>query len=310
MNTLHYLLLGITSLLIIIVCLLLAKIVNEKKQLKYIVSVLDDIEQGNMNRRVLAPDNDMTTEICYKINTIVETCKEQLIQKAKIEQANRQVMTSLSHDVKTPLTSLIGYLDAIQSGLVNNDEKDSYMEIAQGKAYDLKEYVDTLFEWFKLNSNERQFIFKSVDINELTRSVVIDWIPQFEKRNISYEIIVADGELYLPLDASAYTRVVSNLIQNAILHSGGSLIIIRVAAEDNAAAFSVTDNGKGIPREAVPYIFDRLYKQDKARGTKGSGLGLAIVQELVKAHGGKTDITSTPYTETTFTVYLPFNAQS
>lgn len=306
MNTLH-LLLGVVAVLTLIVCLLVAKIINEKKQLKYIVSVLDDIEQGNMNRRVLAPDKDMTTEICYKINTIVVNCKEQLIQNARIEQANRQIMTSLSHDVKTPLTSLIGYLDAIHSELVYGEEKDSYLEIVWRKAYDLKEYVDTLFEWFKLNSNEREFSFEDVDINELTRNIVIDWIPQFEKGNTTYEIIIDDRELHLPLDVSAYTRIVNNLIQNAILHSGGSLIIIRVAVEDNVAVFSVTDNGKGIPQESIPYIFDRLYKQDEARGAKGSGLGLSIAQELVRVHGGRISVDSLPHKATTFTVYLPCN---
>jgi len=304
MNTLH-LWFGIVAVLLIIICLLAAKLVNEKKQLKYIVSVLEDIEQGNMNRRVLAPDKNMTTEICHKINTIVENCKEQLMQNARVEQANRQIMTSLSHDIKTPLTSLIGYLEAIYGERVTGKEKDSYIEIAWRKAYDLKEYVDTLFEWFKLNSNERQYNFEDVDINELTRNIVIDWIPQLEQRNITYEIVIDDKELHLQLDISAYTRIVNNLIQNVILHSGGSFINICVIANDDGAVFSVTDNGKGIPQEGIPYIFDRLYKQDEARRAKGSGLGLSIVQELVKAHNGKISVDSLLHKSTTFTVYLP-----
>lgn len=306
MNTLH-LLVGIVAVLATIICLLTAKIVKEKKQLKYIVCILEDIEQGNMNRQVFAPYNDITSEVCYKINGIVENCKEQLIQNGRIEQANRQIMTSLSHDVKTPLTSLIGYLDAIRGGLVCGEEKDRYIEIAWRKAYDLKEYVDALFEWFKLNSNERHFSFERVDINELTRNIVIDWIPQFEKRSIAYEIVIDDNEQNLLLDVSAYTRIANNLVQNAILHSGGSLIEIRVETEENAAIVSVTDNGKGISHDSLPYIFDRLYKQDKSRGAKGSGLGLSIVQQLVKAHKGKIRVDSLPHKKTTFTVYLPRN---
>jgi signal transduction histidine kinase len=306
MNTVH-LLIGIVALLMIILCILTVVIVNEKRRLKYIFSILEDIEQGNMNRRVLAPDKDMTTDICHKINTIVENCKEQLTQKDRAQQANRQIMTSLSHDVKTPLTSLIGYLDAIHGGLVYGEEKDSYIEIAWNKAYSLKEYVDTLFEWFKLNSNERQFSFEDADINELTRNIVIGWIPQFEKRNIAYEIVIEDSELHLSIDVSAFTRIANNLVHNAILHSGGSLINIQVKAQPNGAVFSVMDNGKGISQESIPYIFDRLYKQDEARAAKGSGLGLSIAQELVKAHGGKISVDSMPYKATTFTVYLPRN---
>ncbi len=308
MNT-FYLLFGIIMVLVLIVCLLSAKIFNEKKQLNYIISVLNDIERGNMNRRVLAPHKEMTTKICYEINMIVENSQEQLIQNARIEQANRQIMTSLSHDVKTPLTSLIGYLDAVHGGLVYGEEKDSYIDIAQRKAHDLKEHIDTLFEWFKLNSNEWKFTFECVDINELTRNTVIGWVPQFENSGIDYEVAIDDSELYIKLDAGAYMRIANNLIQNAILHSGGSLINIRIAAEDNTVIFSVTDNGTGIPQESIPCIFDRLYKLDEARGIKGSGLGLSIAQELVKAHGGKITVNSLPNKETTFTVYLPRTLQ-
>ncbi|WP_313129040.1 sensor histidine kinase [Anaerocolumna sp.] len=306
MNIVH-LLIGVIAALVFIVCLLIAKIFYEKKKLDDIVSVLEDIEQGNLNRRVLTFDNDMTSNICYKINSIVSNCKEQLMQNTNIEQANRQIMTSLSHDVKTPLTSLIGYLDAIQSGVVLGEEKESYVGIAWRKAYDLKEYVDTLFEWFKLNSNERQFDFKLVDINELTRNIVIEWIPQFEKSGIAYEISIDDEELYLSLDISAYTRIISNLIHNAILHSGGTVIEIRIVKDKNEAIISIIDNGKGIPTSSLPYIFDRLYKYDEARNTKGSGLGLSIVQELVKAHKGKIAVESVPLINTAFHVYLPFN---
>lgn len=300
-----YLLIGIIGVLVFIACLLVFKIFNEKRKLDDIVITLEDIVQGNMNRRLLTFDNVMTSDLCYKINGIVSNCKNQLMQNADIEQANRQIMTSLSHDVKTPLTSLLGYLDAIQNGVVSGKEKDSYIEIAWRKAYDLKEYVDTLFEWFKLNSNERQFSFEPIDINELTRNIVIEWIPQLEKSGIIYNISIEDKELYLPLDTSAYTRIVSNLIHNAILHSGGSRIDICIDNDRNKASLSIIDNGKGIPTNSISYIFDRLYKHDEARNTKGSGLGLSIVQELVKAHKGRISVESLPYTKTAFIVHLP-----
>ncbi len=304
MNTIYFLIVVIATL-IFIIFFLVFKIFNEKRKLDDIVIVLEDIVQGNMNRRLLTFDNDMTSNLCYKINAIVSNCKEQLIYNADVEQANRQIMTSLSHDVKTPLTSLLGYLDAIQNGVVLGEEKDSYVEIAWRKAYDLKEYVDTLFEWFKLNSNERQFNFELADINELTRNIVIEWIPQFEKSGIIYNISIEDKELYLPLDTSAYTRIVSNLIHNAILHSDGSRIDICIKNDKNKASLSIIDNGKGIPSYSIPYIFDRLYKHDEARNTKGSGLGLSIAQELVKVHKGRISVESVPYTKTAFFVHLP-----
>lgn len=300
-----YLLIVIIFALVFIIGLLALKIINEKRKLDDIVIALEDVAQGNMNRRLLTFENEMTSGLCYKINEIVSSCKEQLMNNADVEQANRQIMTSLSHDVKTPLTSLLGYLDAIYNKIVSGEEKDSYIEIAWRKAYDLKEYVDTLFEWFKLNSNERQFTFELIDINELTRNIMIGWVPQFERNGITYNIFIDDKELYLPLDVSAYTRILNNLIHNAILHSGGSNIDICIYNDKSKARISVIDNGKGIPSNSIPYIFDRLYKQDEARNTKGSGLGLSIVYELVKAHKGNISVESVPDVKTLFIVHLP-----
>lgn len=93
------------------------------------------------------------------------------------EETNRQLMTSLSHDVRTPLTTLIGYLDAAHKGLVTGKDRDDYIETARRKAHDLKEYIDVLFDWFKLNSNEFALEIQSVETAELTRNILIDWIP-------------------------------------------------------------------------------------------------------------------------------------
>jgi len=300
-----YLLIGIIAILAFCILFLISKLIGAKKQSDYIVSVLDDIEQGNMNRRVLAFNNDMTSNVCYKINAIVSHCQEQLMQNTSIEQANRQIMTSLSHDVKTPLTSLLGYMDAIQSGVVSGEEKDKYIEIAWRKAYDLKEYVDMLFDWFKLNSNEWQFSFEAIDINELTRNIIIGWIPVFEKSGFNYDISIEDKELCLQLDTKAYTRIINNLLNNVVLHSSGSLIKVGIEHDKNHVTVSIIDNGKGIPQSSIPYIFDRLYKQDKARNTKGSGLGLSIAQELIKAHNGSISVQSVQNERTAFIVHLP-----
>ena len=95
-------------------------------------------------------------------------------------------MTSLSHDVRTPLTTLIGYLDAAHKGIVNGKERDDYIETARRKAHDLKEYIDVLFDWFKLGSNEFSMNISTVDLTELTRNILIDWIPIFEDAQIDF----------------------------------------------------------------------------------------------------------------------------
>ena len=269
-----------------------------------IISALDDIQKGNFNRRILATNNDFTDEICYKINQIAQTYAWQLSQIELTVETNKQIMTSLSHDIRTPLTTLMGYLEAIQNDISKDDEKKQYIETAQSKANTLKDYTDDLFEWFKIQSNEKSYNFEDIDINELSRGIIIDWIPQFEKAGVSYKIEIPDKELIVSLDIVSYNRIINNLVHNAVKHSGGTRICITVDDLQNSAVVTISDNGKGIGEKDLPYVFDRLYKCDDARATGSSGLGLSIVQALVNAHGGVVSVDSAPNIKTTFTVSM------
>jgi len=297
-------------LIIVIICLLIvigamtAKSHRARKKSKQILTTLDDIQQGNLNRRILADSSDLTADICYKVNEIALTFKEQLSQAAITEQTNGQIMTSLSHDVRTPLTTLIGYLDAIQSQTVTGEEREQYIERARTKAYAIKDYTDDLFDWFKINSNEKVYHFEAVDINELSRNIIIDWIPQFERAGLSYDIEILEKELSATLDVSSYNRILNNLIQNSIKHSKGSRVGIAIKDCGESVLIEISDNGAGIPADDLPHLFERLYKCDEARTTSSSGLGLSIVYELVKAHGGTVFVESIPNVKTVFTVRL------
>lgn len=103
-------------------------------------------------------------------------------------------MTSLSHDVKTPLASLVGYLEAIESGLVTGQEKDEYIHVASDKAHRLKDFVTALFEWVKLDAKEQIFHFELLDINELSRNMIADWIPILENAGLNYDIEIPETE--------------------------------------------------------------------------------------------------------------------
>jgi signal transduction histidine kinase len=298
-------LLGLVIVLSIVILKLIIKNVNIKKRLRNIYLILDEIERGNDNIKVMTHRNDITAEICYKINEIVAKYKAKIIELEKGEEAHKQLLTSLSHDVRTPLTTLIGYLEAIHSNIVTDYEKDECIEIARNKAYNLKDFVDILFEWFKLDSKERTFNFEDTDINELTRSIVADWIPTFNKKHIKYKIDISENELNISIDSRAYNRIISNLIQNALLHSQGNYIEISIISNDIYAIINISDNGKGIPEEKIPYIFDRLYKCDESRSCEGNGLGLSIVRQLVKAHKGDIMVSSVQNKLTTFNVKLP-----
>ena len=251
-----------------------------KKQIAEMTDVLVDVKNGNGNRRILSATNELTAPLAYEINEIVVAYESRLSTVRQTEETNRQLMTSLSHDVRTPLTTLIGYLDAAHKGLVTGKERDDYIETARRKAHDLKEYIDVLFDWFKLNSNEFALEIQSVEAAELTRNILIDWIPIFEDKQVDYDIDIPEQPIRVRLDMDSYMRIVN-------------------------MELLLADNGVGIEKEDLKHIFERLYKCDKGRSEKGSGLGLSIVHQLVEKMGGSITVESVPGKGTEFTLLFP-----
>lgn len=299
-----YLLIAFLFSLLIIAYLVL-KLRRVWEQLALIQDALADIKTGNLNRRVLARENDMTKQICYDINEIALENQARFIQQKQAEQSYKRLMTSLSHDVKTPLASLVGYLEAIEHGLVVGEEKEEYIHVASDKAYRLKDFVISLFEWVKLDAREQIFHFELVDLNEMTRNIIADWVSTFENNSLKYEIEIPETEYFIRIDPNAYTRILNNLLQNIMVHSKATQILLNIIESNQQAIITLTDNGRGILPEKIPHIFERMYQCDDSRSSKGNGLGLSIAKELVNAHKGTINVASTPNFETTFTIRLP-----
>ncbi len=236
-----------------------------KKQIAEMTDALVDVKNGNGNRRILSATNELTAPLAYEINEIVVSYESRLSIVRQTEETNRQLMTSLSHDVRTPLTTLIGYLDAAHKGLVTGKDRDEYIETARRKAHDLKEYIDVLFDWFKLNSNEFALEIQSVEAAELTRNILIDWIPIFEDKQVEYDIDIPEQPVRVRLDMDSYMRIVNNLIQNVIAHSHADKIKIALSKKENNMELLLADNGVGIEKEDLKHIFERLYYRSDCR---------------------------------------------
>jgi len=278
-----------------------------KKQIAEMADALDDVKNGNGNRRILSAANELTAPLAYGINEIVVSYESRLSTVRQTEETNRQLMTSLSHDVRTPLTTLIGYLDAAHRGLVTGKDRDDYIETARWKAHDLKEYIDVLFDWFKLNSDEFAMEIRSVEAAELTRNILIDWVPVFEEKQVEYDIDIPEQPVRVRLDRDSYMRIINNLIQNVIAHSHADKIKIVLSEKETEMKLLLADNGVGIEKEDLKHIFERLYKCDKGRSEKGSGLGLSIVRQLTEKMGGKITVESVQGKGTEFILLFPLD---
>ena len=311
-----YFLLAISVFINIVLC---SKVISINKKISQSNEVLDDIKKGNGNRKILSKDNDNFSEIIYKINEIVYLYEEKLTEFRKKENANNQLLTSLSHDIRTPLTSIIGYTDAIKKELLkdglndkydlqnvieNNNVIENYIDIVREKSYSLKEYLDNVFDWFKLNSNEFYLDLKDTEITELSRNIIKSWIVIFEEKDIDFDIEIEEKEIICNLDQNAYARVINNIIQNAVEHSKTKKIQISIKESNKKIFITIKDFGVGIEPDDLEHIFDRLYKCDKARNKVGSGLGLYITKELVEKMNGCINVKSEVGEGTEFEITL------
>ena len=165
--------------------------------------------------------------------------------------------------------------------------------------------MTALFEWVKLDAGEQIFHFEVCDLNELSRDIMADWVPLLESHDLTYEIEIPETEYMTRVDPTAYTRILNNLLQNILTHSGARQVTLTVTETEQQAKIMVADNGKGISAADIPHIFERMYQCDHSRSAKGNGLGLSIAKELVSVHKGTITAASVPGAGTTFTIILP-----
>lgn len=276
-------------------------ILHVQKQLSEWLDFLKSLHHAPKQNSFVKGD-DILADINFEINRILEESRRQFERLQRAESANQQLLTDLSHDVRTPLTSLIGYLESLDSR--NTKEQEEYIRIAYRKSLDLQELIDMLFQWFKLTSDEQIYQMKICDINELTREVMIEHLPVLEKKNISFSANIPEDEWHVKIDKMAYARIINNLLNNAVKHGKCTFIEVVTGKFEDIVSVSVSNNGTAIPENELPFIFKRLYQCENPHSGKGNGLGLAIARELTRAMSGEITVQSIQGGKTTF--YLEF----
>lgn len=288
----------------ILICVLIYYLVSIKRRIKETIEILKEKKDEKSRQHFLINTEDDIAEMQELLNDIFYDFEKQLEEFAISIKTNQQLMTSLAHDVRTPMTTLMGYLDVIASGQ-NNEKRDTYIRLATDKAYDLKVYIDSLFEWFRLNSNEEVIDMKRTDVIEATRRVIGDWIPVLEEAGMEYEVELPEGEAIIMLDSYCYSRIINNFMQNVLKHSHAKSVTIYGRKSETRFELEIKDNGIGIADDNLKYVFERLYKCDENRSEKGNGLGLNIVKMLAEKMGGNVSALSEYGKWTSFIVSFP-----
>lgn len=272
---------------------------------------IQDIAKGDFKTRI---SNDYKNEygslasLSSNINIIMDKFTLAIADERRAEQTKIDLITSVSHDLRTPLTSIIGYLQ-----LVDNDEYQnefilrSYINIALTKSKALKVLIDDLFELTTLDNYGIKISKNKINIIELIKQLAIEHRLNFKKANIECRLNVIDEKIYVMGDSNKLVRAFENLIFNCIKYSKFSRFMdITVTKIGFYAVLEFINYGEQIPPMELPYIFERFYRVDKARSqeTGGSGLGLAITKNIIELHDGKIEVTSNA-SRTAFKVVIP-----
>ena len=259
--------------------------------LKYIISKVGSITNENFIEELDIKGNDEITDLANSINIMSNRLKENYEKEKKIEKAKNELIVAVSHDLRTPLTSIIGYLELLKDDKFpyENVQKD-YLNVAYEKSVSLKKIINELFEFTKLNNNIVALEKISFNIATLVNQIVGEQIPFFNEKNIGVEIESTVQELYCEIDIQKMVRVIENIVKNAEKYSFPNTIFkVSMMEINNNIKISFENTGESISKEELEKIFEKMYRLDKSRTgeTEGSGLGLAISKRIVELHNGK-----------------------
>ncbi|EKS7871069.1 MULTISPECIES: sensor histidine kinase [Bacillus] len=270
---------------------------------------LSRVLKGNLQTRLFTSNDHSLHNIVFSINELIAKLEQVQIEAKRSEESRKQLLSSISHDIRTPLTSIIGYIDALKDGVAASKiEKQEYLKILYMKSNNLKHLVDEIFNMAKLDANEFPLKEEELDFSEVTREVLIEFLPELSKHNIELQILIPDSTCPIIADHLSIMRIIGNLMKNAIYYGkDGKTIGVELLEADAEYKLHIWDQGPGIPKHDLQNIFERMYRSEQSRNSSfgGSGLGLSISKALVEKNGGHIWVESTPWKRTTFGFSIP-----
>lgn len=282
------------------------------KDMTYISDRIIDIADGKSDEKIIIERQDEIGEIAGRINEMTEQINQLITSERDALQSNKDLIACVAHDLRTPITSVKGYLDlALDTKHYDLEQRQKYVRIAQTKVNRLEYLIHDLFNYMKLTRGEITLHRSKIDLVQLVEQMVEEFYPLFQeeelecttKYNISYLEMNMDGELI--------ARAVQNLLSNAIKYGkDGKHVYVELECLEQEVQIRVTNYGLVIPEESIKHLFDKFYRVERSRNVKtgGTGLGLNIAQEIVHLHGGRIQVTSGA-SGTCFTIALPLHKE-
>lgn len=283
----------------------------QKKSMDYITKLstaIQNISEGDLNTTVEVVGDDEFSAMAANLNKMVEDIRRLMDKERESERTKNELITNIAHDLRTPLTSIIGYLELLSgpSSAIPPEMEKKYIHITYTKAKRLEKLIEDLFGFTKLNYGKVSMKVSKVDIVKLLSQLLEEFYPNFMDKDLAYELQSNVPAKIINADGNLLARLFDNLINNAIKYGAeGKRIVVKIHAEESIVTVSVTNYGYVIPKEELPLLFEKFYRVEQSRSsnTGGTGLGLAIARNIVDMHGGTIGVTS-DLEGTVFTVRL------
>ncbi|MGX7025367.1 sensor histidine kinase [Vagococcus hydrophili] len=283
----------------------------KQMQQRHIISELHYISNGHYDHRIPFDLNGDLGKLIRSINALVDSTVEAIEEERRIEQSKDELITNVSHDIRTPLTSIIGYLGLIEERKFSSEEDLlKYTHTAYMKSRQMKVLVDDLFEYTKVRQSNTPLSLVTFDMQQLIAQIVVDFELEASKKGITVDFIGNPSSLMMEGDTEKLVRVFDNLLSNALKYGvGGKSIIIHSERIGSESVITVKNDGQEIPKESLDLLFDRFYRVEESRSqqTGGTGLGLAIAQSIVTLHNGYIYANS-ENGWTSFVIHLPLKS--
>lgn len=249
--------------------------------LKSMTRAAKNFAKGDFSERIAVNGKDEVSELAVAFNNMAESLEN-------LESMRNSFLASVSHDLRTPMTTIAGFIDGIQSGAIPDDQHDYYLGVISSEVHRLSRLVSQILDISRLESGDRKFNFTNFDIAEVSRLVLLSFEQKIDEKKLDVEFYSEKDSMYVNADKDAIYQIIYNLCHNAIkfANNGGKLAINITKIQNKHIKISVFDEGPVINEEDARHVFDRFYKTDKSRGLdkSGVGLGLYICRTIIDAH--------------------------
>ncbi|WP_433753844.1 ATP-binding protein [Paenibacillus amylolyticus] len=255
-------------------------------------SSAEHIKDGNLSFKLQLNSNDEVGQLSEAFESMLNQLQRSYALRQQDEANRKELISNISHDLRTPITNIKGYIEGIRDGVANTPEKmESYVNIIHSKAVSMDKLVDELFLYSKLDLNQEPFLFKTVDLADFLEDSIEELRYDLEDKGVALEW---NNQVSAPamatVDPEKLKRTVVNVVDNALkyMENEHKRFKISLQADEKWITMAFKDNGRGIPEEALPYIFERFYRAEQSRNssTGGSGLGLTIARQIIDGHAG------------------------